>query len=345
MDKAELQRRWSELTAKNYSTQAKFWLNAFWNYPKGGQTATEEIWKWVSDFVSLDLQKRKEGNQLDEFNAHRFLEVNKETMTVVAMREMLSKMGLEKNKQLALVEYMLVKFNPDCSLKDLLTNPQGDNKAEVDAAQQKLNAVQESLRQLEEKLENQRKAVVAQKEAEENARLSLANQKAAEEQVKKAEAENQAAVDELHMQEQTYQDKISTLEAKANDASATTVSRSRAANELAQVKGEDPLPLRKAKITQEAALRKVQKERKAAEAATAVAEQKIAQAEEATKQAEHQAQLVEQAVGDAQTKVDECIEFLEEVKRKGGASLGDFWWMDREIKEAQKFLPQRKQQH
>ncbi len=43
--------------------------------------------------------------------------------------------------------------------------------------------------------------------------------------------------------------------------------------ELAQLKQEDPLPLRKAKVTQEAALRKVEKERKAAEAATAALEE------------------------------------------------------------------------
>jgi hypothetical protein len=43
------------------------------------------------------------------------------------------------------------------------------------------------------------------------------------------------------------------------------VQRNKAANELAQLKGEDPLPLRKAKITQEAALRKVEKERKITE--------------------------------------------------------------------------------
>lgn len=39
------------------------------------------------------------------------------------------------------------------------------------------------------------------------------------------------------------------------------------------MKQEDPLPLRRAKVTQEAALRKVEKERKAAEAATAALEE------------------------------------------------------------------------
>jgi len=72
--------------------------------------------------------------------------------------------------------------------------------------------------------------------------------------------ELQAAVDELKKQEDEYNKKISDLTAKSNDQSTTLVNRNKAANELAQTKAEDPLPLRKAKITQEAAVRKVEKE-------------------------------------------------------------------------------------
>ena len=43
---------------------------------------------------------------------------------------------------------------------------------------------------------------------------------------------------------------------------------------MAQLLAEDPLPLRRAKITQEAALRKVQKQKKATEEARAVQEAK-----------------------------------------------------------------------
>ena len=52
------------------------------------------------------------------------------------------------------------------------------------------------------------------------------------------------------------------------------VSRGKAANELAQAKLEDPLPLRKAKVSQEAILRRAQK-------ATAIAQQKTQAAKEA----------------------------------------------------------------
>ncbi len=34
----------------------------------------------------------------------------------------------------------------------------------------------------------------------------------------------------------------------------------------------------------------------------------------------------------------------DQVKRGGGAAYGAMWWMDRELKEAQKYMPKRKQQ-
>ena len=43
------------------------------------------------------------------------------------------------------------------------------------------------------------------------------------------------------------------------------VSRNKAKNELAQHLGEDPLPLRKAKITAEAAVKRAERAKKAAE--------------------------------------------------------------------------------
>lgn len=76
--------------------------------------------------------------------------------------------------------------------------------------------------------------------------------------------------------------------------------KSKASNELAQLKSEDPLPLRRAKITQEAALRKVGKQRLAVEA-------------------QENALLGELSA--AQLKVDAA-------KAKGGDNApGLLWWM------------------
>jgi chromosome segregation ATPase len=97
--------------------------------------------------------------------------------------------------------------------------------------------------------------------------------------VKAAEAELQAAVDALKAEEEAYQGKIRALEDVI--AKESGMKQAKAKNELAQLKGEDPLPLRRAKITQEAALRKVQKQRKLAEEAEAEAAAKKKALEEA----------------------------------------------------------------
>ena len=96
--------------------------------------------------------------------------------------------------------------------------------------------------------------VDVQKQLESQKQL-LEAQKTAEEALLKSEAELRAAVDDLKKQEDAYKGQISTLEAKAHDANASTVSKNKAAAELAQLKQEDPLPLRRAKITNESALR------------------------------------------------------------------------------------------
>jgi len=49
--------------------------------------------------------------------------------------------------------------------------------------------------------------------------------------------------------------------------------------------------------------------------------------------------MVEIAQNKAVEKLEEASAFLEEVKKKSGKCYGTFWWMEREIEEAQKYLP------
>lgn len=149
----------------------------------------------------------------------------------------------------------MFRFNK--SIKELLERPQGENPEEIRKAELKVQEAQAALDSL-----------------------------------KKAEAELKAAIDELQAQETAYNNKIAELDRKSKDQSATVVARNKAANELAQLKQEDPLPLRKAKLTQEAALRKVEKQRLAAEAA-----------------------------------VDEALKYLDQVRKQGGSPQGTLWWM------------------
>ena len=70
-----------------------------------------------------------------------------------------------------------------------------------------------------------------------------------------------AAIPFLFLIHFRYNGKIVELEKKSQEGSV--VQKSKAANELAQLKSEDPLPLRKAKITQTATVKKSEKAAKA----------------------------------------------------------------------------------
>lgn len=72
-------------------------------------------------------------------------------------------------------------------------------------------------------------------------------------------AELQAAQMEQKKQEDEFNRKCRELEQTSKEGKSTVI-RSKAANELAQMKAEDPLPLRRAKITTDAAVRKVLKQ-------------------------------------------------------------------------------------
>ena len=89
---------------------------------------------------------------------------------------------------------------------------------------------------------------------------------------KEAQSELEAALAELKAQEDAFNAKKNQLEATGNDESIGIVSRNKAKAELAQLLAEDPLPLRRAKITVEAAIRKAEKATQvAAETASAAA--------------------------------------------------------------------------
>jgi len=300
--------KFEALTKKTYVNQAKWFLNGFWDH--GAEKESENIWKFAQKFIELDKRK-KEGNDLDEFEAHKFLEAQGETLTVIALREKLRQIDVDNNNRMALIEYLIFKYSK--SIEAVVNAPQSDNKEELEKASRMLESAEAALSEMQTKLEEQKQALAAQKKAEDDAR--------------KAEDENKAALAELKKQEDEYHNKCAELEAKSKEG--TIVQKNKAVQELAQLKAEDPLPLRKAKITQESAFRKAEKARKEAEAATARTEEKTKEVERATK--------------DAEKKFDEAQKYLEEVKAKGGSSQGDIWWMQREITEAKKYLPKSKQ--
>jgi len=98
-------------TSKKYSDQAIAFLNAYWEDVNQDR---EQIWEQTHQFIELDHENGKEGVDLDEFNAHRFLEKLGETKTVKQMRDELKEIDMDFNKRMALIEYFLWGYKKNC---------------------------------------------------------------------------------------------------------------------------------------------------------------------------------------------------------------------------------------
>jgi len=174
----------------------------------------------------------------------------------------------------------------------------------------------------------------------------------------------------LKTQEDAYNNRTNELRRVSEDESVGLVTRNKTKNELAQHLAQDPLPLRKAKITQEAAVKKADKASQIAAAARQAAEQTRVAAEKARQAAEAAAREAEKQARDAsnarqaaekareasarakdaadaameaaRVKVDEAEAYLAEVKSRPGNAYGALWWIERELHEAKAFMPERK---
>ena len=113
------------------------------------------------------------------------------------------------------------QFKYECDWHRLVNASQGDNAEEIAKAQQQVT------------------------EAKEAAEAAQAAAKAAQ----MAQIELEKALAEVKKQEEAYAAKTAELTKKSEEGGV--VSRNKAKNELAQHLAEDPLPLRKAKITLE----------------------------------------------------------------------------------------------
>ena len=279
---------------------------------------SEFLWKCVQTMNNISKDKAK-GAELDELEAHRFLEHLGETLTVAEMRARLREIDVDFNRKVAMIEYLMQKFNK--GVAETLSAPQGEASAgAVAEAEAMVNAAQQAFEAVAKELEAQREALAAQKEAE-DASVAAKNDadQAADQAAKKEAASKRAAQDAAHDAEEANhkadvavhkaqeakeseayaQGKASEAEAaagvakhaadaalaaaeeqrkalaemqaleealakkklelEAKAADGPIVARGRAKAELEQLKAADSLPMRSAKINQEAAVRRFQK--------------------------------------------------------------------------------------
>jgi len=299
------------LINSTHKEQSIWFLNAFWDAFASNEA--ERIWGYVQKLNEIDLEKHELGNAVDEVRAHKFLEFFGETLTVLSMREKLRQTGAiaqsDRPKLVPITHYLLFRYNSDWHQ---LVNTKGDNTAEIAEAQRLLDSVMSAFQESDARAKEARDAETA-------ARIQEAPFKAAQEEVDRALADVKA-------QEEKRESRTAELTRKSGEGGV--VAQNKAKAELAQHLAEDPLPLRKAKVTLEAALKKAEKARAPFEAATKIAVEARNKAEE--------------ALENTRQKVAEAEAYLDEVKKKPGTPHGAIWFMERELNEKKKFLPERK---
>ena len=171
-----------------------------------------------------------------------------------------------------------------------------------------------------------REAAAFAAENEAKTREAAAYASAEEAKVREAESlvaqeELKAALAELKAQEDAFNNKKAELERKGEEGGA--VSRNKAKAELAQLLAEDPLPLRRAKINQEAAVRKAEKATQAAAQARAAASAAAVQATAARTEAEQaarQASAARAAAEEAARQASAARAAAEEAARQASAA-------------------------
>jgi len=259
--------KFRELCALKYRDQAIWVLNGAWKAL--GEKNAERVYGFVAKFAEFDEKNKAAGCELDELNAHRFLEFYNNTHTVRELRDKLREIGWDRRPMMfPLLLVLVLEFKLDW--KAVPKYPQGCNAEALAEAQRKLDEVQ----------------------------LALA-------EAQKAEAEVKTALAEVSKQEIAREKKTKDLTEKSQ---GTGVKAGMAKQELAQHLAEDPLPLRKAKITLEAANRKCEK-----------------------------------AVDKANKAVQEAEAALEALKAAGGDDApGAIFFMERDLQEAKKYLPSSK---
>lgn len=95
--------KFCELTAKGINAQAKHFLHAFVLEFQGN---FEEILDLAGQFGKCAGDDR----ELEEMEAHRFLEKRNETVTVKKLRDWLHNIDLDKNHKISFIEYLLYKY-------------------------------------------------------------------------------------------------------------------------------------------------------------------------------------------------------------------------------------------
>lgn len=314
----------------------------------------EEVWRIHKKCVQLD-KKQEQGSYLDEFTAHRVLESCSKAYTVQEMRNLLISINpnYNKSKKVSLAELLIFNYEVDWrkAIHQKCLDWEKKRKAEekLDEATKALteatNAAERAATDAKSAEDAEQHAIKEQEEASKAAEES----RVAELAMSEAKEKSKETLEELKMQETKLQEKREALEKLSTDDNLGIVKRNKAKAELNMLLSKDPLPLRTAKLHQEASFKKLSKATKKAGEAASAAElcmKKAEVARVAARKSKNEAietgKIAEAAIPNAQAACKAIQDELEKLMKDRKVGKGTIFYLEKELEVAKKFLPKSK---
>ena len=341
-----------EVKKLKYRNQAIWFLNS----TEYGQDASEceEVWRIHKKCAQLDKMEEK-GSHLDEFNAHRVLESCSKAYTVQEMRNLLVSIDSHycDYKRVSLAEILI--FNYGVDWRKAVHQRCLDWEAKKEA-EEKLDKATKTLEESTKAAQRAAEDAKSAQSAEENAIIVQTEAtKAAEESrvaeiaLSEAKEKSKETLEELNLEEKKLNEKKEQLEKTSNDSTLGIVKRNKAKAELAGLLSKDPLPLRKAKINQGAAFKRLSKAAKKAGDAASVAEVAMKKADEARlaaqkskEEALQTGRIAEATIPKAEAACKNLQATLEKLLKDTKIGKGTVFYLERELEAAKRFLPKSK---
>jgi hypothetical protein len=107
----------------------------------------ERVWKYYQDIITRDKKLGADGNELDEFEAHIFLEKNIAAITVKKMRQVLADIDVDFNQKVSLTEFFIYHYKVDYNyLVNAVVNDEESERL-IKFAKEKLAGAQKALQE------------------------------------------------------------------------------------------------------------------------------------------------------------------------------------------------------
>ena len=107
-----LMKQFKKIQKKTFKEQAVWFMNGFWcdgpNFAEN-EEQREKMWDYVERMGKLHPDG-VDGNELDEFKAHQFLEKSDMHMTVAKMRTVMKEIDLDFNKSISMTEFLIFHY-------------------------------------------------------------------------------------------------------------------------------------------------------------------------------------------------------------------------------------------